>query len=324
MSDIFEYILENFHSIKDSKVSHTGYPIFQFGIPQSKAKAVAEYGSYYTALFGNGGGNGFYTTQIVFYSEKDEVVNKFNEFILAKPNKKDIETHVNNLKAFLKEHKDCFVDINKNPIKELDYWEARMYYELSEPKRYQEIQQKLENGVCYLIKENNLYTFRIHTRENYGANPALKGYYTKPINTQEDLAKHTKAVNKLFDAGKIEYEVMLTGRTAKACIDNITTENAKLPNQYEYEQICILDNYAKLQKYPIETSQDKNGKHKVTLTTHYGVVNVLVGEKEDNPLLVSYDKNKNIKMDLADFVDKFYYDKTKDKVNELVKKFKAK
>lgn len=322
MNTIINHIIENFSSIKTSQLSKQGYPIFQFGIPHTKIQEIADYCSHYTNLFGHGG-NGYYTTQIVFYSENDDVITTLNEFISIPKNKRNSERNKNNLQTFLKEHLPCFIDIEKTPLEELEYLDAKIYTELSDPKRYQEIQQKLDVGVCYLIRDEQLYTFRIPTQWVSPGNPALEGYYTKPIDTQEELARHMKAVNKLFDAGKLTYEVMLSGRMAKACIDNINNENAKLPNEYEYEQISILKSYAQLQKYPIETSIDKNGKHKVVLTTHYGIVDVLVGKKDKELLLVSYDDKKNMKMNLADFVDHFYYDNTKDKVIELVKKFKA-
>lgn len=324
MKKLFDEIIENFNYISIGERSDQGYPIFEFRIPSAKAENLAPYGAYHQALFGHSHNDGFYTTQLVFYSEDEKIVNQLQEMIKEKETTKKYDSNLDNFKKFLNTHKDCFVDLKKNPINKLSYWDAKIYKELSDPKTYQKIQQEMDVGVCYLIRDEKLYTFRIPTQWVSAGNPALKGYYTKPINTKEDMDKHREVVNKLFDAGKLKYEVMLTGKLAKPCIDNIQEQEAKLPNEYEYEQICILKNYAKLQKYPVENSVDTKGNQKVTLTTHYGVVDVIVGKTEKKPLLVSDSENQNVKMDLTDFVNKFYYDKTKDKVNDLVKKFKAK
>lgn len=324
MRKLFDEIIENFNYITVANRSEQGYPIFEFKVPSKKAENLAPYGAYKQALFGHNSNDGFYVTQLVFYSEDDKIVNQLQKMIKEKETSKKYDPNLDNFKAFLNENKDCFVDLNKNPIKTLTYWDSKIYQELSNPKTYQKIQKDMDVGVCYLIRDEKLYTFRIPTQWVSAGNPALKGYYTKPINTIEEMDKHRDVVNKLFDAGKLKHEVMLTGKLAKACIDNIQAQEAKLPNEYEYEQISILENYAKLQKYPVKTSVDQKGNQQVTLTTHYGVVDVIVGKTDKKPLVVSYEDNKNVKMDLADFVDKFYYDKNKEKVNNLVKKFKAK
>lgn len=324
MKKLFDEIIENFNYIKVGDTSEQGYPIFEFRIPSSKAENLAPYGAYQQALFGHSSDNGFYTTQLVFYSNDEKIVNELQKMIKDKETKNKYDPNLDNFKEFFNKHKDCFVDLNKNPINTLSYWDAKIYQDLGDPKTYQKIQQEMDIGVCYLIRDEKLYTFRIPTQWVSAGNPALKGYYTKPINTKEQMDKHRDIVNKLFDAGKLEHEVMLVGKVAKECIDNIQAQEAKLPNEYEYEQIAILENYAKLQKYPVKKSMDEKGNQKVTLTTHYGIVDVLVGKTENKPLVVSYEDNKNVKMNLADFVDKFYYDKNKEKVNNLVKKFKAK
>lgn len=324
MKKLFDEIIENFNYIGVGELSEKGYPIFEFRIPSAKAENLAPYGAYQQALFGHSHSDGFYTTQLVFYSDDEKIVNQLQTMIKEKETKKKYDSNLDNFKDFFNSHKDCFIDLKKNPIKKLSYWETKIYQELGNPKTYQKIQKDMDIGVCYLIRDEKLYTFRIPTQWGSAGNPALKGYYTKPINTQEEMNKHREVVNKLFDAGKLKYEVMLTGILAKECIDNIQKQEAKLPNEYEYEQICILENYAKLQKYPVKKSMDSKGNQQIILTTHYGVVEVSVGKTEKKSLVVSYEDNKNVKMNLSEFVDKFYYDKTKEKVNDLVKKFKAK
>lgn len=322
MKKFFEEIIENFNYIQQSGLSSKGLPFFEFRIPSNKAENLAPYGAYKQSLFGHSHNDGFYVTQFVFYSDDEKIVNQLQKMIKEKETTKKYDNNLDNFKSFFNNHKNCFVDIEKNPIEQLSYWDSKIYKELSNPTTYQKIQKEMDVGVCYLIRDNKLYTFRTPTQWVSAGNPALKGYYTKPITTKEDMDKHRARVNELFDLGKLKHEVMLTGNLAKACIDNINAQEAKLPNKYEYEQICILENYAKLQKYPIKKSVDKTGKQIVILTTHYGVVDTIIAATENKPLLVSYNDKKNVKMDIADFVDKFYYDKNKDKVNDLVKKFK--
>lgn len=322
MKNNIENIIRHFGAIKKKAFSNEGYGVYEFEIARSNLDHFADKEIYSsTALFGHSGTQ-FYVNDFAFYAENEDTVKKFNTLVSNKQKNKANATE--KLLDFVNEHKECFIDTKLNPIKTLDYWESNMYRDLSDPKKYQEMQQKMDIGVCHLIRHGKVYTFRIPTQQVSPGNYALKGYYTKPINTKEDLAKHMSVVNKLFDQDKLEYEVMLTGVIAKECIDNIVAQQAKLPNNYEYEQICILKKYAKIQDYPIEFSINKNGKHTATMTTNDSVVQAQLGVSEDNPLIVSYDDKKNIKMDLAQFVEQFYYDKTKDKINELVKKVKMK
>lgn len=226
------------------------------------------------------------------------------------------------IQNFLHEHKDCFVKFHD--VKEFSYWEGNMLHVFSDPKRYKEILTTLEVGVCHLIIDDKFLTFRLPSQNYDRENLALKSYYKKPINTQEEVTQYADIVKKLYIAGKLVPEVTLTGKAAKSCIDNINSVIPTLPNNYEYEQISILKKYAQMQDYEIVTSIDKNNIHKIKMDTPKGLVNIKLSKNEHEPLSISYDKKRNIKISLPDFIEQFYYDKTKDKVKDLVKNFKIK
>lgn len=212
--------------------------------------------------------------------------------------------------------------MKKNPVKKMNYDEARIFHGLGEPENYHRILKELDIGVCYLIDKDRLITFRT-TEQNGHNNKALDKYYAKPIHTQETLAQCTKVVDTLFLQGKIEPDVILKGRIAKICIHNIEKENKKLPNNYEYEQICILKQYAKILNYTTKVFLEKN-THKVSIDTKStieGIVDIIVAKNENESLTVSYKNNENVSMTLEELVDRFYYDKNRDKVNKLITKF---
>lgn len=325
MSQIFDEIINKMVSLQPASTSETGHSIFQFEIPKNNLGNLKEHGSYYTVLsdwFNNKGHiNQFLVDKFVFYSEKQEVVNELKSLIENRNKKKANANEF--LMDFYKNNKKSFIDTAAKPIKTLSYDDARIFKNLGNPEKYPKVLSELDIGVCHLIQQDKLFTFRTPDQNGY-KNKALKKYYNKPVATQDMLAEYAIIIDKLFAEGKIEPDVVLSGNLAKICIDNITAENKKLPNNYEYEQICILKQYAKIQGYTTNVSLKNNG-HQVSMNTKStieGTVEIIVAKNENESLTVSYKDNENVNMTLEELVDRFYYDKNRDKVNKLVTTFK--
>lgn len=269
-------------------------------------------------------GNEIFISDIVFCSENLDTTRQLHS--LTKITNRNNHNNNNNkaelIQNFLHEHTDCFVKFHD--VKQFSYWEENMLHVFSDQKRYQDILKSLDVGVCHLVLDDKFLTFRLPSQNYDRDNLALKSYYKKPIHTQEEVAQYGDIVKKLYNAGKLVPEVTLTGNAAKLCIDNINSVIPILPNNYEFEQMSILKKYAQIQDYEIVTSVDKNNIHTIKMDTPKGNVNIKLPKKDDELLSISYDKKRNIKISLTDFIDQFYYDKTKDKINNLVKKFKIK